>query len=136
MPELPDDDPRIEEFSTNLLKLLGRFIGRSLDLAEFNRIKILINDGRAAFKRRYGYDIPELVVLALPTSGHFAVFRADLDSKTIQTMLLNLLREFAVRKVPVNKLELARAIRYAWPHYDPAIEEFATDGQAKGAFIN
>jgi hypothetical protein len=134
--ELPDDDPRMLEFTKNLMQVMGSFIGEELTSYTMYQIDDAVDNMRANFKLTYGYDIPKLVAVILPSSRHISLFRADLTTENIHIVITNLMREFAVRKIPVNKQELAVAVTRAWPHYDPAIEVFAADGQAKKAFIH
>lgn len=136
MAELADDDPRLDEFTKGLMAVLGTFVGEELSIATMHQIDYAVTSESVKFKRTYGYDIPKLAVLVLPSSRHIALFRADLASEQIYIMLLNMLREFAVRGVAVDKRELAIAIRHAWPHYDPPIEVLAKDGQGGKALIH
>jgi hypothetical protein len=136
MPELPDDDPRFEEFHHNLTRAMRVFIGKQLDRVTVMQIHDVVLGHRINFKNTYGYDAPAIVALVLPTSQYIGLYRADLETRDIQIVILNLLREFAVRRVKVDKKELAWALNMAWPNYDPAIEFFAADGQAKRVFLN
>lgn len=138
MPELPDDDPRIEQFNQRLMNLLAKFVGMELSDATLYRIQTMITNERVQFKIANGYDIPKLVILSMPTSRHLGIFRADLESTEIQTVVINMLREFGVRRVPVDRRELAIAIHRAWPYYDPslAIDMAGVDGQAKPSLRN
>lgn len=138
MPELPDDDPRMEDFNKRLVNLMAKFVGKELSDPTLYRIKTMIDSERTRFKMFYGYEIPEIVILALPTSRHLALFRADLEDKQIHTVVINLLREFGVRRVPVDRKELAIAIHRAWPYYDPnlAVDMAGEDGQAKPSLRN
>lgn len=136
MPELPDDDPRISEFSTKLAKLMRPFIGQKLDRATVMQIHDTITKHSIDFKKTYGYNAPAIVAVVLPTSQYIGLYRADLETREIQIVIMNLLRELAMRRVKVDKKELAWALRMAWPNYDPAVEFFADDGQARGAFLH
>jgi len=136
MPELPDDDPRMDEFVNKIVRSNVKFIGRGYDRFTVQQLLAEVEAHRIHFKQTYGYDAPKMVALVLPTSRYIGLFRADLETRDIQITILNMLREFAVRQVPVDKKELALALRNIWPHYDPAIEFFIADGQAKGALIH
>jgi hypothetical protein len=137
MPELPDDDPRLQEFASQTLSRLHQlYIGKPLNQHTIRQINTFVDHQRISFKQTYGYDIPELVALILPTSRFIALYRADLDTLQIHVFLTNLMRELGHNKVPVDKLELAQALKLAWPHYDPAIELFANDQQAGKAIIH
>src|SRR5215203_1740991 len=136
MPELPDNDPRFRDFATRLSRMVQMFVGRPLDYHTMRQINTMIDHQRINFKKTYGYDIPELVAIVLPTSRHVHFFRADLETAQIQIDVMNMLRLLGLQGRQVDKLELASAIKMAWPDYDPGIETFAADGQAKRALIN
>jgi len=136
MPELPDDDPRMDEFINRIVHSNVKYVGRGFDKFTIQQLLEEVEAHRTHFKQKYGYDAPKMVALVLPTSRYIGLYRADLETRDIQMMLLNMLREFAVRQVPVDKRELAYALSQIWPNYDPAIEFFSADGQAKGAFIH
>ena len=138
MAELDDDDPRMLEFNDKLLKLLSKYVGQRVSENTIHDLKYQIDQERIRFQQKYGYDIPQLVVLSLPTSRHLGLFRAYIDSTQIQTIILNMLREFAVRGIPVDRMELAIAIKRTWPYYDPSavIDMADVDGQAKPSMRN
>lgn len=136
MPELPDDSPLLDEFTKELMAILSTFVNEELTLNTMFRIDAVINDQSIKFKQNYGYDIPKLTAIVLPTSRQIAMFRADLPTEQIHIVIMNLLREYAVLGVPVDMQEFSTAIKQAWPHYDPAMETFAADGQAGKAFIH
>jgi hypothetical protein len=136
MPELADDDPRMQKFSKSLTEVMRQFVGKTLDRSTIMQINDAIIEHRIRFKYNYGCDAPVMVSLVLPTSSYVGLFRADLETTQIQIVILNLLREMAVRRMRVDKRELAWAIRMAWPDYDPAIEFFSNDRQAGKAFLH
>jgi hypothetical protein len=124
MTELPFEDPRVKQNFALLMRHMQRFIGEPLSGDMIVTIQTFIEDFRAKFKLDYGYEFPALVPLILPRSQFIAWFRADLDTHEIRLKLLNLLREFHVKRIPISEMELARAIKLAWPHYSPNIEEY------------
>jgi len=137
MPELPDNDPRVRDFSTRLTRMLAAYIvGRTLDQHVMRSINTMIDHQRINFKQTYGYEIPELVAVVLPTSRFIHFFRADLETEQIQTVIGNMLQHLKVNNIPVDTHELATAIKLAWPQYDPAIEVFQAHRAARKALIN
>jgi hypothetical protein len=124
MTELPFDDERVQTSFQLLMRQMQRFIGEPLNSRTVSVILTMIDDHRTNFRREYGHDFPQLVPFILPSSQFIAWFRADLDDHEIYQKVLNLLHEFTVTKVPVNEVELATAIKMAWPSYQPPIEDF------------
>lgn len=136
MAELPDDDPRMNEFSESLIRAMRQFVGKTLDRSTVMQINDAIIEHRIRFKNNYGCDVPVMVAVVLPTSQYVGLFRADLETRQIQVVIMNLLRELAVRRMKVDKRELAWALQMAWPNYDPTVEFFVDDRQAGKAFLH
>lgn len=136
MPELPDDDPRCIEFVIHLSKMLDIYKGKPLDQFTMRQINTLIDHQCIGFKQKFGFDIPKLVALILPTSQHVHFFRADLETTQIQIAINNMLQEFRMNNIPIDTQELATAIKLAWPQYDPGVEHYLESGQIKKAFFN
>lgn len=131
MPELPDNDPRIRDFTARLTRMIQMYVGKDLDNHTMRSINTMIDHQRINFKQTYGYDIPKLVAIVLPTSRFIHFFRADLETPQIHTVIGNMLRELGMHRVPVDKRELATAIKLAWPQYDPTIEVYDNDRSGK-----
>jgi hypothetical protein len=131
MSELPLDDERVKNALENLMARLGSFIGQPLTSSTLYHIRQVINYNRTDFKKNYGHEFPAIVPLILPKSQFIAWFREDLDNEEIRIKVLNLLREFAVKRIPVSAFELAQAMRFAWPKYEPPIEEYQKAKQVK-----
>ncbi len=136
MPELPDDDPRFIEFAIHLSNMLQMYMGKPLDRFTMGQINTLIDHQSINFKQRFGFDVPKLVALVLPTSRHIHFFRADLETQQIQVVIKNLLQEFQVHKIPIDTQELATAIKLAWPQYDPGVERYIESGLIGKAFLH
>lgn len=129
MAELPENDPRVRLARANLTQLMMNLRARGpLTSAMIDNMVREVNDLRASFKREHGYDLPPLMPFVLPTSDFIVLYRTDLDNKEIEQKILFLLRDMAKSHRPVSKVELARAIKVVWPHYDPAIEDFEARG--------
>jgi hypothetical protein len=122
--ELPEDDPRVQKYLQSLMSLFADCIGEPLTSASVNTMRELIDDARTEFKKRFGHELPPMVPLVLPRSRFIAWFREDLESDEVRIKVLNLLREFSVKKIPVSAFELAQAMRLTWPKYEPPIEFF------------
>lgn len=136
MAELPDNDPRFRDFAARLFRMLQMYIGKPLDHHTMRQINTLIDHQRIGFKQTFGFDMPELVAVILPSIRFIQLCRADLETPQIHTVIKNMLRELEHRRITVNSMELATAIKLAWPQYDPAIEVYEKDGQAGKAIIH
>jgi hypothetical protein len=131
MSELPLEDERVQAAYQQLMRQLERFVGMSLSTSTVLAIRSTIEQTRTEFKNKYQHDFPPLVPLILPNSGFIAWYRQDLDNEEIHIKVLNLLRELAMNKLPVEAGELATAMRLAWPNYQPRIEEYRTAAQVR-----
>jgi len=132
MSELPDEDPRMEDFYDRIANGIKAFVGKSLSEATIYFLGKRIEHERTRFKQTYGHEVPKVVLLILPSSRYISIFRADLESPQIQVVVVNMLRELSAMKVPVDIRELSVAIKKAWPQYDPSlvIDMAALDKQA------
>lgn len=131
MSELPPDDPRVMDALNTLMVRMGTFIGQPLTRTTVDDIRDVITHVRTEFKKWHNHDFPRIVPLILPRSRFIAWFREDLDNDEIRIHVLNLLREFTVKKIPVSEFELAQAMRLAWPSYEPPIEFYRGARQVK-----
>lgn len=136
MSELPENHPLVEQATFWLTSKMMKFYGQEFNQATEDRLRELLVHTRETFKRTTGHDFPPLTVLLLPTSQLAAVMRADLDDRAIGIKVLNLLRELGMHKRPVREMELAAAIRFAWPWYKPPIEDWRKDRQGGKGLIN
>lgn len=132
MSELPFEDERVQEALKQLMRRLQMFIGQQLDNSTLLAIRSLIEQTRTEFKRDHQHDFPPLVPLILPTCGFVAWFRQDLTYEEIQIKVLNLLRELTMNRLPVSAMELATAMKAAWPNLgEPPIEYYRNAAQVK-----
>jgi hypothetical protein len=134
--ELPENHPLVEQATFWLTSRLMRFYGREFNQATEDQLTELLTHVRATFKKTTGHDFPPLTVLMLPTSQYAGVYRADLDDRAIGVKVLNLLRELGVAGRPVREMELAAAIRFAWPWYKVPIEDWRKDRQGGKGMVN
>jgi hypothetical protein len=131
MSELPEDDPRVQQYLQMLMDLLADCVGTPLTTASITVMREVIDDARTEFKQKFGHELPPLVPLVLPLSRFIAWFRQDLDSDEVRIKVLNLLREFYVKRIPVSAFELARAMKLTWPSYEPPIEFYRNSRQVR-----
>jgi hypothetical protein len=118
MSELEVEDERVQDALRQLMWRLGTFIGESLTESTMYAIRSTVEQTRTTFKTTHGYDFPPLAPLILPSSQFIAWFRQDLDNDEVRIKVLNLLREFSIKKIPVKEHELAMAMKLTWPSYN------------------
>jgi hypothetical protein len=131
MSELPYEDPRVQYALQQLMRRLETYVGQPLENATLLAIRSLIEQTRTEFKLEFQHEFPLLVPLILPASGFVAWFRQDLDDDEIRIKVLNLLRELTMFNLPISAMELATAMKLAWPHYQPPIEYYRQAAQVK-----
>lgn len=131
MSELPEDDPRVEKTLAVLMTRMTVFIGYPLTETTINSIRTLVQHTRSDFKANFGHEFPAIAPLILPRSQFIAWFRQDLDSDEVRIKVLNLLREFYVKRIPVSAFELAQAMKLIWPQYEPPLEYYRNAKQVR-----
>jgi hypothetical protein len=131
MSELPYEDQRVQYALQQLMRRLEGYVGQPLTDSTLFAIRSLIEQTRTEFKMEHQHEFPLLVPLILPASGFVAWFRQDLDDDEIRIKVLNLLRELSMAGLPISAIELATAMKLAWPSYNPPIEEYRNAAQVK-----
>lgn len=103
-------------------RLMGYFavpFPRAMNDASIRDLQRIVDDFRVWFKNRYGITFPFLVPFVLPSTGHVRFVRADWDHASIQRHLLFTIDLHQKTGRPVAAVELAQAVRRAWPTYKP-----------------
>lgn len=101
-----------------LHRRLKVFMHKPMTLGTMQAIDTMVHDF-AVDQRKRGVDFPQLTAIIVPERGLIRLAARDLDQKGIGAHILSL-----VRLCPqITKDELARAIRRAWPDYNPEIIE-------------
>jgi hypothetical protein len=125
--EIDNADARVSASMHVLARQLSSFMNTKMNLCAVEQMKMIVAEFRTDFKRENGFEFPPLVPFVLPSIGFLVFFRADLDNTTIRNKLLLLLRQLAQRQKFPPAIEVASAVKNAWPHYRPPIEELRRD---------
>jgi hypothetical protein len=131
MTDIDTQDPRAIAAMYELTKAVGNFVGQPLDSRAIAAIKRVIKDHRVAFKYKHGYEFPHLNPFVLPSIKFIVLYRADLDNQAIRNKLLLLIRQLGEHHASVSAIELAKAVKECWPHYEAPIEEYRKDPKLK-----
>jgi hypothetical protein len=118
MSELAVEDERVQNALEQLMHRLRSYIGEPLTEITMHAIRGAVEEARTEFKKTYSHEFPPLVPLILPSSRFVAWFRQDLENDEVRIKVLNLLREFSLKKIPVSAFELSQAMRLTWPQYN------------------
>jgi hypothetical protein len=129
--ELDTIDQRTAASMHLLTRKLATLLNREFSVNAIEAMRYIVDDHRTTFKREQGFDFPELVPFYLPSVGLIVWYRADLDDMAIRNKLLMLLRQLGERGKPVSAIEVAAAVKRAWPRYHPPIEEYRRDPKLK-----
>lgn len=93
-------------------------IGREVTASLIREVEQAIYDHRVR-SRQNGLDFPELVLMCIPRLGIIKLVRRDAELPAIKMHVVNLVRECAARGKAAMPIDLAHAVRAAWPHIQP-----------------
>lgn len=111
-----DVDPRLEQAVVTLGHKLEKYKGSFISDHVVKEIEKTVKEHRSTWMLR-GVVLPKLAVVVLPNTGRVYVYRADLDRKGIQAVVMGLKKLHPQMSVE----ELARAMFRAYPDYAPSL---------------
>jgi len=112
-----ENHPRMIKAHKALLNRLGTTLGdgtRPLTKGMVDEMFTIIRDHKSECRQK-GIKFPDLVVLAVPDHGIVEFIRADLDTESIRTKIVNFVRQYP----RVSMQDVVAAFRAAYPDLRP-----------------
>lgn len=113
-----NQDELLDKAQAELHEKLKRFLHKSWTESTFRELDEMVHDFAVA-KRQKGVDFPQVTAIVIPSRRHIRLARRDLDHAGIQAHIQSIINLWP----DITALEIAPAIKRAWPDYNPAVAE-------------
>lgn len=115
-------DALLDKAAKQLAARLAKFsTGVVLTEALLRDVHDLVRNHRRECSNNLGLKFPKMVPVVLPSVGQIMLHNAELDERSIQAIVINISTNYP--QVPL--MELAQAIKRAYPYYRPNGINFA-----------
>lgn len=111
-----ESHPQMQIALKELRELVSKLLGRSMSQSAIDAAGDMVRYHRARW-RKMGVDFPVLTPMIVPRLGIINLVRADLDRGSIQTTVVNMLREHEALGITME--DVVAAVRGAFPDFRP-----------------